>query len=68
MLDTSYDREQNHTLRWQKLVESIRQARHRLDERFIAAKDDIVHNQQLFVANKADRLNTLIRKINEQHR
>lgn len=68
VLDTSYDREQNHTLRWQKLVESIKQARHRLDERFAAAKDDIIHNQQLFAANKADRLNTLIRKINEQHR
>lgn len=67
VLDNSYDLEHNHTMRWLRLLESIRKAQPNLAELFAAARADIEHNQQLFVANKAQRLNTLIEKIHEQH-
>lgn len=64
VLDTAYDRIVNNTQRWQQLCKAIQQARHRLADRFEAARSDIEHNQQLFLSNKANRLNTLITKLN----
>ena len=68
LLDNSYDNIPNPTQRWQKLAESIAKARSNLPELFSAAKQDLEHNQQLFLANKSQRLNTLIEKIHEQYR
>lgn len=68
LLDNSYDTITNHTQRWKQLHQSIAAARPRLPELFDAAREDIEHNQQLFVANKSQRLNSLLEKINEQHR
>lgn len=67
ILDNSYDTVTNHTQRWQRLHESIAAARPRLSELFEAARPQLEHNQRLFVANKAQRLNTLIGRIHEQH-
>lgn len=64
VLDNTYDRIEDNTKRWQRLCESIQQSQHRLAERFEAARADILHNQQLFLSNKADRLNTLITQLN----
>jgi hypothetical protein len=64
VLDTTYDRIEDNTKRWQRLCDAIQQAQHRLPERFEVARADIQHNQQLFLANKADRLNTLITQLN----
>lgn len=64
VLDTTYDRITDNTQRWQRLCEAIRQAQHRLADRFDAARADIEHNQRLFLANKANRLNTLITQLN----
>jgi hypothetical protein len=64
VLDNTYDRIADNTKRWQRLCESIQQSQHRLAERFEAARADIEHNQQLFLSNKADRLNTLIIQLN----
>lgn len=64
VLDNTYDRIQDNTQRWLRLCEAIQQAQHRLADRFEAARADIEHNQQLFLANKADRLNTLFTKLN----
>jgi hypothetical protein len=64
VLDNTYDRIADNTKRWQRLCESIQQSQHRLAERFEAARADIEHNQQLFLSNKADRLNTLITQLN----
>ena len=64
VLDNTYDRIANNTKRWQRLCGAIQQAQHRLADRFEAARADIEHNQQLFLANKADRLNTLFTKLN----
>jgi hypothetical protein len=68
VLDNSYDRIENNTQRWTRLRASIQQAQHRLEDRFAAAKPDIIHNQRLFQQLKTQRLNTLIGKIHEQYR
>jgi hypothetical protein len=67
VLDNSYDRVENNTQRWTRLRASIQQARHRLEDRFAAAINDIKHNQQLFQQLKTQRLNTLLEKIHEQY-
>jgi hypothetical protein len=64
VLDNTYDRIVDNTQRWLRLCEAIQQSQHRLADRFEAARADIEHNQQLFLANKADRLNTLFTKLN----
>jgi hypothetical protein len=66
ILDNSYDTVTNHTQRWECLRDSIARARPCLPELFEAARPEIEHNQRLFVTNKGERLNTLVRKINEQ--
>jgi len=68
ILDNSYDKIANHTQRWESLRDSIAAAQPRLPQLFEAARADIEHNQQLFVANKSKRLNSLIEKIHEQYR
>lgn len=68
VLDNRYDTISNHTQRWQALKESIVAARSNLPALFEAARADIEYNQQLFQANKSQRLNTLIEKIHEQYR
>lgn len=67
ILDNSYDLETNATRRWQCLVESIRKAKSQLAQLHQQAVPMLIHNQQLFLANKQQRLNTLIKKIHEQH-
>lgn len=67
ILDNSYDTVTNHTQRWERLRESIAAARHNLPELFESARSQIEHNQQLFVTNKGNRLNNLIRRIHEQY-
>jgi hypothetical protein len=67
VLDNSYDLEQDHTQRWMALTRSIYFAQSKLPELFEQARADIEHNQQLFQASKTDRLNTLIKEINESH-
>jgi len=66
VLDNTYDRIQDSTQRWAKLCDAIKQAQHRLPERFAAAQADIKHNQQLFAELKTQRLNNLIKDIHEQ--
>jgi len=67
ILDNSYDNKSDHTQRWVALTQSIYLARLELPELFEQARADIEHNQQLFQASKTDRLNTLIKEINESH-
>jgi hypothetical protein len=49
------------------LSRSIYFAQQELPQLFEQARADIEHNQQLFQATKTDRLNTLIKEINESH-
>jgi hypothetical protein len=67
VLDNSYDQESDATQRWMALARSIYFARANLPELFEQARADIEHNQQLFLASKTERLNTLIKEINESH-
>ena len=64
VLDNSYDTYVSPNMRWELLQEAITKAQSNLPKLFERARADIEHNQQLFVANKAQRLNTLLEKIN----
>lgn len=65
ILDNSYDRVVDNTQRWQMLCSAIQQAQHRLPDRFAAAQVDIEYNQQLFCKLKTQRLNNIVRDIND---
>lgn len=65
VLDNSYDTIQNNTDRWAQLRKTIIAARPHLPELFKHCIPDLEHNQRLFEANKAQRLNTLIKDIHE---
>jgi hypothetical protein len=67
ILDNSYDLEQDHTQRWMALTRAIYFAQTELPTLFEQARADIEHNQQLFQATKTDRLNNLIKDINEHY-
>jgi hypothetical protein len=67
VLDNSYDLEPNATQRWMALTRSIFFTQPDLPQLFELCRADIEHNQQLFLASKAHRLNTLIKEINESH-
>jgi len=67
VLDNSYDLETNNTERWRRLCQAIKQAQFNLPELHVRARSDIEHNQQLFVAPKTARLNTLLEHINESY-
>jgi hypothetical protein len=67
ILDNSYDLEINATQRWMALTRSIFFAQLDLPQLFELCRADIEHNQQLFQATKTDRLNTLIKEINERY-
>jgi hypothetical protein len=67
IIDNSYDNETDHTQRWMKLSKAIYFAQAHLPELFNRALADIEHNQQLFQCIKTDRLNSLIKDINESH-
>lgn len=67
VLDNSYDQEPDHTQRWMALTRSIYFAQPELSRLFDLCRTDIEHNQQLFLSNKSQRLNSLIKDINESH-
>lgn len=65
VLDNSYDLEPDHTQRWMALTRAIYFARQELPELFEQCRADLEHNQQLFQCIKTNRLNSLIKDINE---
>ena len=67
VLDNCYDRIENNTKRWVKFCNAVDHARHRLADRFTAVQEDIKHNQKLFLSQKTQRLNSLIKDIHEQY-
>jgi hypothetical protein len=67
VLDNSYDLEQNNTQRWIRLRNAIVNAQTQgIDKLFEQCLPDIIHNQNLFVAPKTQRLNTLLEKLNDK--
>ena len=67
VLDNSYDLETDHTQRWMALTRAIYFAQPKLAKLFEQCRADIEHNQQLFQATKIQRLNSLIKDINEHY-
>jgi hypothetical protein len=66
-IDNSYDQEKDATLRWLKLLSTIQQINAQdPDVWFASCLDDILHNQQLFLSSKYNRLNTLYDKLLHQ--
>jgi len=65
ILDNSYDLELNNTQRWMALSRAIYFAQEHLPKLFNQSLADIEYNQQLFQSIKTDRLNSLIKDINE---
>lgn len=63
VLDNSYDLETNNTQRWLKIKHTLKQIQTDPHGYFLRCWDDIVHNQQLFLASKSQRLNTLFTKL-----
>jgi len=66
VLDNSYDCEVNNTQRYLKTLETLKT----LDQQdlhawYVSCRDDILHNQQVFLSSKFDRLNTLEEKLNQ---
>ena len=67
VLDNTYDRITDHTERWRRLCDAVKQSQHRLKDRFDAARADIEHNQRLFLELKTARLNILLEQLNESY-
>ena len=63
VLDNTYDLETNNTQRWLKIKHTLEQIQQDPHGMLLRCWDDIEHNQQLFLANKAQRLNTLFTKL-----
>jgi hypothetical protein len=66
VLDNNYDYEVNNTQRYLKTLETLKT----LDQQdlhawYVSCRDDILHNQQVFLSSKFDRLNTLEEKLNQ---
>ena len=63
VLDNTYDLETNNTQRWLKVKTTLEQIQADPHGYFLRCWDDIEHNQQLFLASKSQRLNTLFTKL-----
>lgn len=67
VIDNTYDVEPNNTLRWRKILNTIQQiSQQPMQQWFELCQQDILHNQQVFLASKHTRLNTLYDKLLHQ--
>lgn len=67
VIDHSYDSILDNTQRWQTLLSEIQRLnRSDLHEIFQACVPDLIHNQQVFLSSKLDRLQQLWQNINEK--
>lgn len=66
VIDNRYDDVHNNTERWTKIVSTITQLKEQnLHELFVKCKDDIIHNQNLFLNSKYFRLNILNERLDK---
>ena len=63
VINNDYDLELDNTQRWLKLRETLLSIQNNLPDIYKQCWDDIVYNQQLFAASKADRLNILHQRL-----
>jgi hypothetical protein len=66
-IDHSYDSIVNTTERWKSVMDLtltlLDLSNEQLRQLYIKCKDDLIHNQDLFHANKKERLNTLLTEL-----
>jgi hypothetical protein len=63
-IDNRYDRVTDNTLRYLAVMSTIRQlAQINPNALYNSCVEDVTHNQQLFLASKQDRLNTLYERL-----
>lgn len=63
-IDNTYDSVPNNTRRWQMVLQTIKDLRNQdLQKWYAACWEDIEHNQRLFAASKAQRLNSLFAQL-----
>jgi hypothetical protein len=69
VLNNSYDSIENTTERWKTAINMLTTVLDRsyddIHEMHLKCEDDLIHNQELFNANKADRLTALIIKLSK---
>lgn len=64
-IDNTYDTIEDNTERWQYIVDSLKEIKQNgLEKLFYSCWADVEHNQKLFTATKADRLNRLLTTLN----
>jgi hypothetical protein len=64
-LDNSYDTEINNTARFKKTVQTLEQLSQKdLHDFYVSCRDQIIHNQELFLSSKYSRLAKLSEKLN----
>lgn len=66
VFDNSYDKEPNHTRRWQLLRHSIGYVHRHLPDLFKLCRPSIEHNQRHFINQKQQQLNRLVEQIHEK--
>jgi hypothetical protein len=68
VINHSYDQEINNTRRWDMACTEIERLVTQVDlhQLYIDCRDDLIHNQRLFLSNKQDRLNSLIKQLTTQ--
>jgi hypothetical protein len=64
-IDNSYDTIQNNTQRWIAVKSTIEQIKQNPAKYFAQCRDDVIHNQQLFLSSKYNRLNRLLERLNK---
>ena len=66
VIDHSYDAIKNNTQRWHAVCSEVERLMSiDLHSLYLSCRDDLEHNQQLFLSSKTDRLNTLIMKLTQ---
>jgi hypothetical protein len=65
-INHSYDTISNNTQRWHAVCSEVERLMSTdLHSMYLSCRDDLEHNQQLFLSSKTDRLNTLIMKLTQ---
>ena len=69
VIDQRYDAEENTTKRWMRAQKSVLDTvslnNAQLHDMYMSCKEDLLHNQQLFMSSKRDRLIKLLEDIHE---
>jgi len=65
VLDHGYDTIKNNTQRWDATLKEFEHLilHENLHHLYMKCKDDLLHNQQLFLNSKSDRLNSILQKV-----